>query len=200
MHCDNAPCIAAYPEAVYKRSDGIVIIDPMAPMDEGIVASCPYGTIFWNEELQIGQKCTLCVHRLEEGEVPRCIISCPAQALFIGEETALAPLIEKAEPLHPEYGAMPRVHYISLPKRLIAGSVYDVRADECLKDATITVRSLRTGEMWAANTDEFGDFWLEELEPRDLVMVRFEKPGYLPRMRLVYTREDRVLGDLAMWK
>ena len=35
MHCDNAPCIkAARDGAVYKRDDGIVIIDPIKAMDQ----------------------------------------------------------------------------------------------------------------------------------------------------------------------
>ena len=28
-HCDNAPCKAAAPDAVYQREDGLVIIDPI---------------------------------------------------------------------------------------------------------------------------------------------------------------------------
>ena len=34
MHCDNAPCIAKGKDgAVYKRPDGIVMIDPERPKD-----------------------------------------------------------------------------------------------------------------------------------------------------------------------
>ena len=29
QHCDNAPCIAAAPDAIAKRDDGIVLIDPV---------------------------------------------------------------------------------------------------------------------------------------------------------------------------
>ncbi len=203
MHCRDAPCIEAYPNATYRRPDGIVMIDPVASMDEGIVASCPYGAIYWNEDLGIGQKCTMCAHLLDDGwEVPRCVESCPPLAFTFGEYEDLQDTIAEkgAVPMHPEFGASPRVYYVGLPKPFIAGSLYDVRADECLEDATVTARSLRTGEMWATNTDNFGDFWLEDLEDKDLLLVRFEKPGYLPRMRLAYLREDKNLGDLAMWK
>src|SRR5512135_1971228 len=43
MHCDNAPCIKAGKNgAVYKRDDGIVIIDPeKAKGQEAIVKACP---------------------------------------------------------------------------------------------------------------------------------------------------------------
>lgn len=59
QHCDGAPCMSAAPEAVYKRDDGLVIIDPSkAKGHKELVEACPYGAIFWNEELEIPQKCT----------------------------------------------------------------------------------------------------------------------------------------------
>ena len=71
MHCDNAPCMDAAPDgAVYKRPDGLVIIDPeKAAGHPEIVDSCPYGAIFWNEEANVAQKCTGCAHLMDEGRV-----------------------------------------------------------------------------------------------------------------------------------
>ena len=61
LHCDEAPCVEKGDGAVYKRDDGIVIIDPeKAAGKKEIAASCPYGAIFWNEEKDVAQKCTLC--------------------------------------------------------------------------------------------------------------------------------------------
>jgi Fe-S-cluster-containing dehydrogenase component len=67
--------------------DGIVIIDPVkAKGQKAIVNSCPYRVIFWNAELEIPQKCTLCAHRLDEGEKqPRCVEACPTGALVFGD-------------------------------------------------------------------------------------------------------------------
>ena len=64
MHCDDAPCIkAAKDSAVYKREDGIVIIDPEKSAGrKEIMAACPYHAIWWNEEKGIPQKCTFCAH------------------------------------------------------------------------------------------------------------------------------------------
>ena len=43
--------------AVYKRKDGLVIIDPKkAKGRKEIVDSCPYGVIYWNEELQASRR------------------------------------------------------------------------------------------------------------------------------------------------
>ena len=55
MHCDRAPCIeAAKGGAVYKRDDGIVIIDPeKAKGQKSILEACPYNAIWWNEEKNI---------------------------------------------------------------------------------------------------------------------------------------------------
>ena len=55
-HCDNAPCVAKGGGAVTKRDDGIVIIDPVkAKGRKDLVETCPYGHIWWNEELQVPQ-------------------------------------------------------------------------------------------------------------------------------------------------
>ena len=56
QHCENAPCMAAAPEAVYRREDGLVIVDPeKAAGRRDLVEACPYGAIFWNGELGIPQ-------------------------------------------------------------------------------------------------------------------------------------------------
>jgi len=55
--CDNAPCMKADKTgAIGKRDDGIVIIDPVkAKGHKELVDACPYGHIWWNEELQLPQ-------------------------------------------------------------------------------------------------------------------------------------------------
>ena len=50
-HCDNAPCLTKGGDAVTKRDDGIVLIDPdKAKGRKDLVEACPYGHIWWNEE------------------------------------------------------------------------------------------------------------------------------------------------------
>ena len=45
------PASRQHPDKVYKRPDGIVIIDPAkAKGAKEILDSCPYNAIFWNEE------------------------------------------------------------------------------------------------------------------------------------------------------
>jgi Fe-S-cluster-containing dehydrogenase component len=119
MLCDNPPCVAAGKNgAIFKRPDGIVIIDPVASKgQQQIVAACPYGRIFWNDALQIPQKCTLCAHRLDKGLTPACVNACPTNVFTIGDDTQLASKVSaaNAKVLSPGLGAVPKVYYAGLP-------------------------------------------------------------------------------------
>ena len=84
MHCDEPPCMKQAPEgAIYKREDGLVIIDPVkAKGHRELVNTCPYGAIWWNEEAQVAQKCTGCAHLIDAGWTEtRCSQVCPTDAI-----------------------------------------------------------------------------------------------------------------------
>ena len=121
MHCDNAPCIAAAQNnAVYKRPDGIVIIDPEKSTGQtAIMDACPYNVIYWNDALNIPQKCTMCAHLIDQGKNPKCVDVCPMNAITFGDlddpNSAVAKAAKNAAALHPEYGTKPKVTYIGLP-------------------------------------------------------------------------------------
>ena len=69
QHCGDAPCMAAAPEAVYRRDDGLVIVDPEKARGlRELVEACPYGAIYYNEGLDLPQKCTGCAHLVDAGE------------------------------------------------------------------------------------------------------------------------------------
>ena len=121
MHCDEAPCIKAASEgAVYRRGDGIVMIDPeKAAGQRDLPKACPYGAIWWNDKADAPQKCTFCAHLLDKGwEKPRCVQACPTGALEAMklDDADLGRLAaeEGLEQLHPEYGTCPRVYYKNL--------------------------------------------------------------------------------------
>ena len=96
MHCKDAPCVKASGGAISRRDDGIVLIDPQQSKGrKDLIGSCPYGVIFWNEEKDIPQKCTMCAHLLDGGwPQPRCV-----QACFTGALKALS--LEEEEIQHP---------------------------------------------------------------------------------------------------
>ena len=120
MQCDSAPCIAAAQNnAVYRRPDGIVIIDPQLSGGQNqIVDSCPYGQIYWNSALNIPQKCTFCAQNIDVGKNPKCVDSCPLSAITFGDlddpKSAVSIAAAKAAAFHPEYGTKPKVTYVGL--------------------------------------------------------------------------------------
>lgn len=206
MHCDDAPCItAATNGAVYKREDGIVVIDPeKAKGQKDIVNACPYRAIYWNEALQIPQKCTLCVHRLEEGaKEPRCVESCPAGAMYFGDlddpnsEIAKVAAASKTEAFHPEYGTNPMVKYIGLPKRMVSGEVVlDDQKGECAVGVTISLE--KEGFKQTMQSDDYGDFVFEGLEKNNVYKISVEKEGYGSFETEIHTKTDVDLGEIVM--
>lgn len=163
MHCDNPACMQAAPDAVYKREDGLVIIDPeKIKGKKEIVDSCPYHAIFWNEKLNIAQKCTGCAHLVDEGKTPHCVDLCATGGLRFGEEEDFADEIARAETMLPESNCKPRVYYLNLPKLFMAGEVWDPKENEIIEEATVSLIS-SNGEIRKTTTDSFGDFWFRKL-------------------------------------
>jgi tetrathionate reductase subunit B len=201
QHCDDAPCIAACrSKAIYKREDGAVIIDPTKCTGQrNCLAACPYGVIYYNEDVQLAQKCTWCAHLLDEGwTAPRCVDACPTGALKFGEESEFQELIAGAEVLNPEANARVRVYYLGIPKRFIAGSVYDPQADECLEGVNVTLSDENGAMLASLATDSFGDFWFEGL-PVGAFSLAFEKAGYQPKsLENVGTKIDINVGDIDL--
>ena len=207
MQCDDASCIkAATGGAVYRRADGIVIIDPKkSEGQKAVVSACPYRVIFWNEEKQIPQKCTFCAHLLDQGwKAPRCVEVCPTGALTFGNlddpssDVARAMKSGNAEILHPEYGMKEKVAYIGLPKRFIAGSVVFGNTDECGEGARVTLQG--KGEKRVTKADNYGDFEFEGLKADKAYGIKVECAGYKPFETEVTTKVDVYLGDIVLRK
>jgi len=205
LHCDEAPCIAASGGAVYRRNDGIVLLDPEKSVGKReIVSACPHGVIFWNEAQNLPQKCTFCAHLLDDGwKEPRCVEVCPTQAIVFGDLDDSASLVAKlnaadrAEDLHPEYGLKPAVRYIGLPKRFVAGEV--VLGDKT-EVPTEGVRASLSGggEVLATSTDNYGDFVFQELEDDVQYMLRIEHSGYRSHQQLLRTSNDLNVGTIVL--
>jgi Fe-S-cluster-containing dehydrogenase component len=152
MQCDEAPCVAAGAGALRKREDGIVLIDPvLARGRRDVVASCPYGAIWWNEEAELPQKCTFCAHLLDGGWAqPRCVQACPTGALAVlrAGDANMAALAERdhLEVLRPDYGTAPRVYYRNLHRWntfRVSGTVTIDRDGvvDCAAGAAVTLRA-----------------------------------------------------------
>jgi len=173
-HCDDPPCQkAARDGAVTKRADGIVLIDPVkAKGQKQLVDACPYGHIWWNEELQLPQSWPFDAHLLDAGwKHTRGHQSCPIGAMrsIKVDDAEMARLTREQDlqVLHPEYGTKPRVHYRNLWRYttcFIGGTVSTARDGivDCVEAAR--VRLLKDGAVIAElATDNYGDFKFDKL-------------------------------------
>lgn len=204
MHC--GACISSVPEGtIYRRDDGIIIIDPEKSKGrKEIVQACPYGCIYWNQELNIPQKCTFCAHLLDQGLIkePRCVEACPTGALVFGEQGEFKSLIreKKAEILRPELGLKSRVYYVGLPKRFVAGTVMFGDTDECAEDVDVAL--IGNGYQETVKTNNYGDFEFEGLNADKKFTVQIKHPAYTSREFLTQTNQDVYLGEIVLtpWK
>jgi dimethyl sulfoxide reductase iron-sulfur subunit len=145
QHCDDPPCMKVCPtSATFVDAEHGYLVE--VNQDDCIgcrycMAACPYGVRVFNwgepeypvegfdlgmvEPRPIGsvEKCTMCIHRLEEGQVPSCVWSCPAQARIFGDlndaEGRLVRAIEDrgATQLLEEKGTKPKVYYLEQRRR-----------------------------------------------------------------------------------
>ena len=171
--------------------DGIVIIDSVKAKGRGdLFALCPYGKITYNSDLGVSQKCTFCVHLLDEGwEQPRCVQACPipgARETRYCEPEVMAAEAERDGLLfaHPELAfTSPSVYYRNL-RRLtsvfLGGSVVRQEGgrDTCFEGCSVVFRE-RGREIGWQKTDEWGDFKFDGLRPVRYT-VRVSAPGITP--------------------
>lgn len=200
QHCDNAPCMAAAPEAVYKREDGLVIIDPEKAVGQRqLVEACPYDTVYYNEELNIPQKCTGCAHLVDIGELPHCVDVCPHEALRFGEESEFAAEIAQASDLIEGSDNKPRVYYLNKPKRFLGGIIVDLEEEEVVIGAKITLENLETNEVLVTESDVFGDFWFKQIDAAPY-RIYVEAEGYITRsIESSTVEEDRNVGPINVF-
>jgi Fe-S-cluster-containing dehydrogenase component len=207
MHCDNAPCVTA-DKAVYKRDDGLVIIDPVkAKGRPEIVDTCPYGAIYWNEEAEVAQKCTGCVHLLEDGWTEtRCSQVCPTGAirLVMAEDADMAAMAaaEELRAFKADLGTKPRVWYKNLhrwDKVFVSGSVAHQDTDEVAEGAKVTVQG-GTAVAGEGATNNYGEFLVDRLEPGAEYTVTIEAAGYKPFTTTVTLPESLNLGLILLQK
>ncbi len=143
MHCENAPCVQVCPVGASYYENGMVLVDQERCIGcRACVNACPFGARTYNhydplkqlyyegqeptpfEQAKAAQhlkgtveKCTFCVHRVKEGLLPACVLTCVAQARVFGDlddpDSELVKIIRErnARPLNPEAGTVPHVFY-----------------------------------------------------------------------------------------
>ncbi|MEM0976757.1 MAG: 4Fe-4S dicluster domain-containing protein [Pseudomonadota bacterium] len=127
LHCEDAPCVTVCPTgASYKRAeDGIVLVNEDDCMGCGLCAwACPYGAREMDLAAGVMKKCTLCVDRIynenipEEDREPACVKTCPANARHFGDfadpDSAVSKMTAERDgmELMPEQGTKPVNRYL----------------------------------------------------------------------------------------
>ncbi len=167
LHCEEPPCVPVCPTgASYKRKeDGIVLVD----YDKCIGCkycswACPYGAREFDEQQKVMKKCTLCVDRVtdenlpEEERKPACVMACPAHARFFGDvhdpDSEISGLIREqgGYQLMPEWGTNPGNHY--LPRKKIEMYIHEDELNR--EDNPLTKEDLTEYEDGNATMDDFG--------------------------------------------
>ncbi|MDM8541464.1 4Fe-4S dicluster domain-containing protein [Desulfococcaceae bacterium HSG9] len=122
MQCEAPSCVAACPAgATFKReTDGLVVIDPDKCIGcANCVSACPYGARYRNPATRLADKCDFCLHRLQRGELPACVETCPTKARTFGDlndpESKVSRLL-KSEKLvqivNPMVNTKPMIFYV----------------------------------------------------------------------------------------
>lgn len=112
FHCDKPPCVKVCPVgATFKLPDGRVDIDNERCIGcRFCMVACPYSLRIFNwsaEDYKLSpenlnkikphkvcsdhvvgtvEKCDFCPHKLVDGQLPDCVLSCPFGAIYFGDE------------------------------------------------------------------------------------------------------------------
>ena len=143
LHCDTPACVTVCPTgASYKRAeDGIVLVDEDKCIGCKLCSwACPYGAREYSAVEGVMKKCTLCVDRIynenlpEAEREPACVQVCPTRARHFGDlgdpESKVSKLVAErgGVALMPELGYAPVNRYLP-PRPRRAGHRADSTRD-----------------------------------------------------------------------
>lgn len=120
-HCENPPCVHACPTgASYIGPGGTVLVDSRKCTGcKACIAACPYEARFVDPRTGTVDKCTFCVHRIENGiPTTACQDVCPTRSIFFGDiddaDSEISHVLREREHyvLHPEAGTRPRLFFL----------------------------------------------------------------------------------------
>ena len=86
-HCTDAPCVSACPTGASHFHDigGVVLVTHEECIGcKACIASCPYDARYVHPEGYV-DKCTFCIHRVEDGLDPACVSVCPTHCMHFGD-------------------------------------------------------------------------------------------------------------------
>jgi Fe-S-cluster-containing dehydrogenase component len=120
-HCDNPPCVYCCPcgaSHVHDRGGVVLVHHEKCSGCKACIAACPYDARFIHPD-GYADKCTFCIHRVEEGLQPACVAVCPTRCMHFGDlddpnsEVSRLLRSRKNHPLVPEAGTRPQIFYLT---------------------------------------------------------------------------------------
>ncbi len=119
-HCSDAPCVSACPTGASHLAEGGVVLVNRAKCTgcKACIASCAYGARYVHPDGYV-DKCTFCLHRVQQGKRPACVETCPTRSLTFGDladpGSAVVQLIHsrRNKVLKPETGNRPNVFFLA---------------------------------------------------------------------------------------
>jgi Fe-S-cluster-containing dehydrogenase component len=118
-HCENALCVGACPTGASHVNDGGVVLVSHNKCTgcKACIAACPYDARYVHPKGYV-DKCTFCLHRVQEGNDPACVEVCPTFCLTFGDlndpDSEVSRLLKtrKYKVNHPETGCEPNVYFL----------------------------------------------------------------------------------------
>jgi tetrathionate reductase subunit B len=120
MQCANTPCDRVCPtRATSVSPDGIVFVEAKKCIGcKYCMTACPYNARYFNTETGAVDKCTFCAHRVQAGNLPACVETCPTKVRVFGDlndpKSEVSRLLAKHpyRVLKPEMGTEPYLFYL----------------------------------------------------------------------------------------
>jgi Fe-S-cluster-containing dehydrogenase component len=117
QHCAEPPCATVCPtKATYIHESGAVLINEKLCVGcKYCMVACPYQARIFDEERGVADKCSLCLDRVLQGDLPACVQVCFPGARVFGPtddpKSSVGRMLAsgKAKPLHPEFNTHPAV-------------------------------------------------------------------------------------------
>jgi anaerobic dimethyl sulfoxide reductase subunit B (iron-sulfur subunit) len=88
--------------AIYKREDGIVLIEDAKCIGCNYCAwACPYGAMQYDRTTGRMTKCTFCVDLIDVGLSPVCVTACPLRVLEFGDRIEMETKYRPTQVIYP---------------------------------------------------------------------------------------------------
>jgi Fe-S-cluster-containing dehydrogenase component len=120
-HCDDPPCVWCCPTGASHVEPFGRLVQIRAAVCIGCkacLAACPYDARYVHPH-GYADKCTFCVHRVQQGLDPACVAVCPTHCMHFGDlddpNSGVSRLLRerRGHVLLPEAGTRPRIHFLA---------------------------------------------------------------------------------------